>query len=212
MGLAICTNMLADLMQGDPEGADWMRKQLVVVNELLSENGLPPHDEPLSFGAIAARAHAGSFPYSFLHYLRRAFAHVREEVALAPVADGEDPAADPLIDDVASMMDSHLICHSDAEGFYVPLDFSEVIFELDGQRLPGGMLGSSQRLLAELVEVAPALAIPLDGGELSDIEAARLATVYDESSGPYWRERLVWLALYEGARVSIANKTMLVFH
>jgi hypothetical protein len=210
MGLAVSTGVLADLLANDSEGAGWMRKQVAVVNAILAAEGLPLHEEPVVSGGTRARRHIASFPYSFLHYLRRAFARVREGLSLEPVKPDEDPAEDAAIEDVASMMDSHLVCHSDAEGFYVPLEFREVIFDTETRGLPGGMLGSSVRLLAELVEVAPALGIAMRDGRLGDDEAAKLADE-DETSGPYWHERLVWLALYENARVSIANKSLLVF-
>jgi hypothetical protein len=211
MGLAVSTGVLADLMTKDPEGAGLLRRRVAVVNAVLAAEGLPLHEEPVVPGRVKARRHVASFPYSFLHHLRRAFARVREGILLEPVKPDEDPAEDPAIENVASMMDSHLVCHSDAEGFYVPMDFREVLFDLETHGLPGGMLGSSVRLRAELVEVAPALQIPLRDGNLGDEEAAKLAAE-DEASGPYWPERLVWLSLYENARVSIANKSLIVFH
>jgi len=41
------------------------------------------------------------------------------------------------------------------------------------------MLGSTQRLLAERIEVAPAIGVSLDGGVLSDAKAAKLAAEDD---------------------------------
>lgn len=209
MGLALSTGFLADMLAHDPEGAQWMRKNLVLLNELLGAQKLPLHNEPEQPGLVKPRAHVSSFPYSFLHYLRRAFARVREGLPVTPVVDGENPAKDRSIDEASSMFDAHLLCHSDCEGFYVPIDFSEVIFDVDKRGLPGGMLGSSVRLFSELAEVAPALGIKLENGQLSNEEAARLAV--DDESAPFWREQMVWLALYENARVSLANKSLIVF-
>jgi hypothetical protein len=45
---------------------------------------------------------------------------------------------------------------------------------------------------------------------LSDAEAANIADESDTSK-PFYIERLVWLALYEKAHVSVANNTILVF-
>lgn len=209
MGLAINTHYLADLLVHDPEGAEWTTKGLALVNEFLADEGLPLHEEPTQFGAAEKRSHCSSFPYSFLHYLRRAFARLREGQPVTPVKDGEDPSTDPCIEDASSMMNSHLLCHSDCEGYYVPIEFAEIIFDTGNRGLPGGMLGSSQRLMKELIEVAPAIGIELANGQLSDGEAARLCA--EDESGHFWHERLVWLALYENVRVSIANKTMIVF-
>ena len=210
MGLALSTGFLADMLQNDAEGADWIREQVGLVNTFLAEATLPPHVEPEGEGPAKARSHCDSFPYSFLHYLRRAFARVHEEQPVTPVADGEDPSADPCVEDAASMMSSHLLCHSDCEGFYVPIDFEEVIFDTEDRGLPGGMLGSSVRLLEELRAVAPAIGIELENGELSDAEATKVGAEEQETN-PFWHERLVWLALFENARVSVANKCLLVF-
>jgi hypothetical protein len=211
MGLALVTNFLADQLVNDAEGAEWFEQKVALVNELLVAEGLPPHVEPRVVGAAEKRSHVSSFPYSFLHYLRRAFARLREGLAVTPVPEGADPTADPAIADASSTFDSHLLCHSDCEGYYVPIAFDDVIFDPDDRGLPGGMLGSSQRLLAELHEVAPAIGIELQHGVLSDAQAAALAPSANEDSHPLWHERLVWLALYENARVSIANQTMIVF-
>ena len=41
------------------------------------------------------------------------------------------------------MFDSHLLCHSDCEGFYLPIDFADVIVDAKNQmRIAGGLLGS----------------------------------------------------------------------
>ena len=72
------------------------------------------------------------------------------------------------------------------------------------------MLGSSQRLLEELVFVAPALGIRLDDGRLSDEEAERIDALIDEDDGLY-REYVSWLLLYESARLSIEHRTAIVF-
>ena len=211
MGLALSTDFLADMLANDPEGAEWFRGQMEIVNELLEANGLPRHVEPETFGAVEARAHVGSFPYSFLHYLRRAYARTREspDAPLEPVRQGEDPGADPAVEDASSMLDSHLLCHSDCEGFYVPIEL-DVIFDVDERGLAGGMLGSSVCLLRELVEVAPVIGIELEDGRLTDEAAAALADE-DHEAVPFGVERLVWLALHEKARVSVANRSVLVF-
>ena len=130
-----------------------------------------------------------------------------------PVEDGVDPSEDPVVEDVLYSSQSHLVCHSDAEGFYVPVDFDEVLYsEPDGdEQLAGGMLGSSYRLLDELVLVAPALGISLVDGQLSDAEAERIGKLIDADQGLY-REYVSWLRLYESARLSIAHKTAIVFN
>ncbi|AGU48555.1 hypothetical protein VAPA_1c14430 [Variovorax paradoxus B4] len=213
MGLSIGVGMLADLLANDPEGAEWLNEGFAAANRKLAEAGLPPHVEPRELPPIESRAQLDGLPYSFIHHLRRAYAHrVRSPGWMAaPLPEGTDPTEDATLEDVASGFDSHLLCHSDAEGFYLPVDFEEVLFaEEDETDLPGGMLGSSYRLLEELVLVAPALGIALSNGQLSDAEAARLGASGEDEEGLY-REIESWLLLYESARLSIAHKTAIVF-
>jgi hypothetical protein len=207
MGLAISTHFLVDMIHNDAEGEGWFRDNLERLNELLEKEGLPPHVEPEVKGAAKARRHVGSFPYSFLHYLRRAYAYVHEDQPLTPLAEGDDPSEDPMVEEANVLLDSHLLCHSDAEGYYVPIDFADIIVDDD---IPGGMIGSTQRLFAELVAVAPAIGIELDGTVLSDKVAAALSE--EDDTVPYATERLVWLSMFEAARVSIANHTLIVFN
>lgn len=107
-------------------------------------------------------------------------------------------------------MDSHLLCHSDAEGFYVPIDFEDVIVDNEDRELPGGLLGSTQRLMAELVTVAPTLGIELKNGELSDAEAKRLNREAHKRAS-FWVEKIVWLSLFEAARISLKYKSVISF-
>lgn len=215
MGLAISIGVLADLLEHDPEGAEWLQEELAVVNKVLAAAGLPPHAEPRELTPPQSRARIGSFPYSFIHYLRRAYAHRASSPGwmATQVEDGVDPSEDPVVEDVLYSSQSHLVCHSDAEGFYVPVDFDEVLYSEpdDDEQLAGGMLGSSYRLLDELVLVAPALGISLVDGQLSDAEAERIGKLIDADEGLY-REYVSWLRLYESARLSIAHKTAIVFN
>lgn len=213
MGLAIGVGALADLLENDEEGAEWLREGLAAANRCLEAAGLPAHEEPAEIELPETRASLTSMPYSFIHYLRRAYAHrVADPGWMAgPLDEDEDPTDDPVLEEETEMLSSHLLCHSDAEGFYVPVDFDDVLFdESEDGELPGGMLGSSYRLLEELVLVAPALGIRLDDGQLSDAEARRIDDITSEDRGLF-RELSSWLALYEAARISIAAKTAIVF-
>jgi hypothetical protein len=75
MSLAIEVGQLAYSLKLESEGADWLRKHFEEVNRLLTANGLPPHREPETLPPIRNRAGLLSFPYSYLHYLRRALAY-----------------------------------------------------------------------------------------------------------------------------------------
>ncbi|MBC7808883.1 MAG: hypothetical protein H7145_22345 [Akkermansiaceae bacterium] len=210
MGLSVTVGMLADLEQNDAESAAWFRGELAKVNRVLEANGTAAFAEPGTLARELRLNAADSYPYSFLHYLRRAYAFQREGLPLTPAGDRISKADDNAIEDAGSGFDSHLLMHSDAEGFYVPVDFDEPIFSDD---VPGAMLGSSQGLLRELVKVAPFLGIELTAtGELTDTVRQKLLDADTNETPPYYREYVVWHSLYEAARLSIAHQTMIVFH
>jgi len=190
MGLAISVGML------DEDEA--YREMFDELAASLAQAGIAGYREPERV-PDAMRAHCDSFPYSFLHYLRRCYALLREG---NPITVAED-ADDDLVEELSIDSSSHLLCHSDAEGYYVPVDFDEPLFSDEES------IGSSQRLLAELREVGPHIGVKLEAdGALSDAEAARLAG-YDD--GPFWREITVWLTLHEACVASIAHGTAIVF-
>jgi len=108
-------------------------------------------------------------------------------------------------------MRSHLIVHSDREGWYVPVDFPHVLYAARGGSLPGSILSSSQRLLGELRAIAPWLGVALGpAGELDDARAARLNET--SQADPWYRERMAWIHAYEATRLSAELCTAVVFH
>ena len=214
MGLAIEVGYLAEaLAQDDAEWVEDFESTLAAVNRVLAAERLPRHVEPRTAPALATRCSTTGFPYSTLHYLRRAYAHRLSDPAWTATAvpDDVDPADDAEVETQTEQFESHLLCHSDCEGWYLPIDFPQVVFASEDDDIPGGMLGSTQRLRAELALVAPALGIALQAdGELSDAEAARLDGAVSEDR-PLWRELLAWLALWEAARLSLASGCAIVF-
>ncbi|MGA2255916.1 MAG: hypothetical protein ABSG53_14815 [Thermoguttaceae bacterium] len=212
MGLAVEVGMLADLLEHDSDGAEWLRETFASVSEVLEENKLPRHHEPESLPPLDCRASILSYPYSFLHHLRRIAAHVAEDPrwVATPFPESSDPARDALVDKHPVSRESHLLCHSDCEGFYVPIEFKDVIVNDDG-RIPCGMLGSSFALLKGLQAIAPALGIRLASGKLSDEEAEKINSEV-ENQPVLWIEKTVWLSLFEAARLSIQHKAAICFN
>lgn len=214
MGLAIGLGMLVEFAQSNPAAARQMKADLRHINTVLTEAGLPAHQEPERFDPpLSLRATLTSFPYSWLHHLRRFAAHVMRDPKWVPypIEPGEDPADDPVLRQMYRRLSSHLLCHSDSEGYYLPLDFDELFLDA-GHKIRGGVLGSSQRLFRELLEISDPLEIPVDDdGKLSD-EAVQNLSEQRPAGAPFAVERLVWLALFESARVSIERQTAIVFY
>jgi hypothetical protein len=212
MGLSLSVGYLAWLNKEDvdPEAVSWLRENLVHVNRVLRANGLPEHVEPEELPRLVDRGLRG-FPYSWLHYLRRAVAFARQAPAeFGPLPEGQDASEDRHIDrELSVFMSSHLICHSDCEGYYVPIDFPEPLYD-DSDELVGGILGSSQRALAEVILAAPLLGIDLQDGKPTKMAVDTIREEDDEAH-PLWIERKVWLAMYEKFRLSTEHKSAVVF-
>ena len=104
----------------------------------------------------------------------------------------------------------HLILHSDAEGFYLPVDFEKVIIDED---LLGGKLGSSIRLKRELERIANWL--DLDLSMNIDSEEVWEAPESQNNSPVKWKnfgvESYSCLNLYHACEESIKNDCAIVF-
>ena len=216
MGLDIGIGVLAGLRDDDPDTAEWVRYELEAINRVLASNGLPPHVEPERLPPLPDLPGLSGWPYTWLPYLRRAVAYaLRCPEGFRVFRENEDPTEDEMYDCMLATSESHIICHSDFEGYYVPIDFPEPLFDDlpngDPGRLAGGSLGSSQGGLQELVKTAPLLDIPLSAeGQLSDQELAAIADPSPDSH-PHWIARQAWLGLYGAFRQSIEFRTAIRF-
>ena len=90
---------------------------------------------------------------------------------------------------------------------YIPIDF-ETVIEIDD--IPGLLLGSSHRLFQELIFVAPTLGVALDGQNLSNDQVERIEKII-YAEGPLHIELMVWILLFEAARLSIEHGTAIQF-
>ncbi|HEV3469338.1 MAG TPA: hypothetical protein VG148_08460 [Pyrinomonadaceae bacterium] len=174
MGLTISVGLGTVLREeGEEEAVERLEEEFEVVNDLLESFGLPPHREPYELEAQQTVSF-DMYGYSALHRLRRLAAHLALGEELPPPGD-EEAADDPALQDYYQLFDEnmlegkaggmrfqHLIIHSDAEGFYLPIDFDEVIVADPSLGVPGDMVGSSHRLLEECLELARALELPDD--------------------------------------------------
>jgi hypothetical protein len=215
MGLGISVGIHPDFALRDAEGFDRHRRALTRLSQALMTEGISWH-EPEVTDPPAALAFSAAFPYSYVTQLRRilVLTNLSEPVLPASAVSAAQYDRDcEKIDDEASMLASHLLCHSDTAGYYVPVDFSEPLFLPEEAEVEGaGMVGSSQRLLAELAGIASPIGISLDDeGVPSDAEKARPGTglAGDE---PFEPERFAWHQLYQACLASIASGHAIVFH
>ncbi len=214
MGLAVKVGMYADLIKRDhAHQIEVFANILKGINEVLKEEGFKKFNEPKKLKALHMRVGCDSLPYSYIHYLRRFYAHILSDADWIPepVDDDKSPTEDPIFEEQSLNFDSHLICHSDAEGFYLPIELDEVLFDLEDKgRIIGGMLGSSYSLLDELLKIAPKLGITLIDNKLSDEEAEKINKLAQTEEG-FYREYHTWIILFEAARLSIEYKTAIIF-
>ncbi|MCX4744172.1 hypothetical protein OG455_01355 [Kitasatospora sp. NBC_01287] len=169
--------------------------------------------EPRTPPSPADRFAAG-FPYGYLAKLRRVLALHRlgEPVTPAASVTPEQYRHDLAeVDEETLMFDSHLLCHSDCEGYYIPEDFGDPLFLPPESGVPGGgMVGSSQGLLQELAHLAGPIGVRLDAdGTLDATESARLAALPDDA--PFAAELFTWHQLHLACRTSIAGGRAIVF-
>jgi hypothetical protein len=107
----------------------------------------------------------------------------------------------------------HLLHHSDAEGFYLPIDFADVLYPSEELEIAGGMVGSSIRLLAECQCITQVLAIPAELDENSD-ELWEAAEAQGESDILWKRfgvESFSCVGLIYACRKSIETGAAVVF-
>lgn len=72
----------------------------------------------------------------------------------------------------------------------------------------GGIVGSSLKLLDELIEIAPSLGIHLQADDsLSEAEAARLFAVAHRQGEEFESETRAWLTLHQAAELSLLYQT-----
>ncbi|HWS56745.1 MAG TPA: hypothetical protein VN228_21595 [Pyrinomonadaceae bacterium] len=227
MGLTIFVGLGAALRaEGDEEAVEQLEGEFEVVNDLLESFGLPPHQEPYELDAQNIVS-LDLYGYSGLHQLRRVAAHLALGEELPPPGDAEaaqDPALQDyyrLFDDnmlegkAGSMRFQHLIIHSDAEGFYLPAEFDEVLVAEPSLEVPGDTVGSSPRLLEECLELARALELP-DGLDPESEEVLQAADGGGEGeAGAGWRrygvESHTCLALIRACRASVETGAAVVF-
>jgi hypothetical protein len=243
MGLSIEVGYFADIKENDSEAFAEDFVNVAIMNSALSAHGASPYSENLDIEQIVGFDMLG---YSGLHYVRRIAAHIAfGDIDCAPCTDGNynDIYFKKWYEEHENYLDykpgilqkifgdktkkpqfEHLMAHSDAEGYYVPVLFDDVLFpDVDG--FPGGMFGSSYKLLEECKIIAKILEIP-EGLTPDEPELHRAIFIQSgDSSGSFtngrdcypekWKRFAVetygCLVLIKAAEASIAESCAIVF-
>jgi hypothetical protein len=214
MSLDLVVGIFADLDDEDEDTYTDYLTTFEAVNKALSAVGLPPHHEPQDLGGKEPwSCRIGS--YAKLHYLRRIAAYLWAGHGL-PEPGNEHNYRDPIVDAVLARSfreaspyrAAHLIYHSDADGFYLPLAFRDVIEPPEELEIDGGTLGSSYTLLDECQRIAAVLQLPLDHGLVWEGWAEWTPPEDITPRGALWRSyrtesETCWL-LANACRVSLA--------
>lgn len=208
------TVVVGILVGAEDEAVDCVREDFAVIRRLLDRAGAPRWAEP-ALGE-GDDLEGDMWGYSGLHTLRRVAVHLAETGILPdPLAQARMASEDPLLKKAYAKWPAepagpfdHLIYHSDCEGYYVPVDFGQVIVD---EGVAGGYLGSSVRLLAETRRIATALGLPEDLDP--DSEEVFSATDGDAAGGwqRYGIESYVCLRLIQTAKHSIATGAAIAF-
>ena len=183
MGLGITVGVLADLIRNDPEGAEIIRRDFAEIRRAMLAAGLASHSEPEECDVWFA----DGMGYSGLHALREVAGFVWKglQVPRTPMLTGQEtPHSDELYEAAVPFLFGkdglslwqrlvgrkngrepspfmHLVCHGDAEGYYVPTDFEVPLIPLDDEDTTVAWpLGSVQRLRAEIAVLSQVLDIP----------------------------------------------------
>lgn len=207
MGLSISVGMLHDQARNDAEGLEYHRRAFDRLAAALAAEGIDWQEPPLD-GPAGDPGFSGGFPYRYLTRLRRVLVLAGRAEPVGPVAEdgAEWEAACELVQDEASMFASHLICHADNAGYYVPVDFADPLFLPAAAGVAGGgMVGSTQRLLHELLGIAPALGIAVDAAGYATDEPS-------DTEGWFEAERYAWHQLHRACLAGLADGHAIVFH
>lgn len=214
MGLGISVGLLCDLARhDDSEGFEYHSTAFERLTRALAKEDIDWREPEVSHEGDGGH-YSGGFPYSYLSCVRRVYTLAQHDEPITPASATSAEEYELDLEDVTDetlMFESHLLCHSDSDGYYIPVDFEDPLYLAEGAAPDGaGMVGSSQRLRTELAGIASAIGIRLEAdGRLS---AAQIAAV-ERAEGhlPFASEQYTWMVLYRACQASIESGHAIVF-
>ncbi|MEL6309793.1 MAG: hypothetical protein AAFN11_11825 [Chloroflexota bacterium] len=203
------------------------RDQFTRINQALATYGLEPHTEPESLKKGCWSAELLSTRE--IHCVRWIAAYLWHRKALPAYENPDTTRYNPLVKQLeADMYDiaagrktvrdgfaktgfTHLVVHADDTGYYLPIDFDNVIFSRHG--IDGGMIGSSYRLREECAFIAQRLKFPIQHARADILDT--LYYVPSEKTRPaLWQQYpevvMNLHTLYHAANASITRNAALV--
>jgi hypothetical protein len=221
-----------DLKKNDEEGFVAHMDEFERINMFLRKIGFSEHKEPININGKDIFS-CDMLGYSGLHYLRRIAAYIAQGKTMPEPGDinsAKDPELDHYQEAVMvsgksifkfifgktkgqDLAFQHLTQHSDCEGYYLPIDFEEVLYTPDKYQITGMAVGSSYQLYEECKELAGHLELPMD----MDHESERVfdATVNQGNGSCKWEkygvESYTCLALLRACEASIKFGAAIVF-
>jgi hypothetical protein len=149
------------------EYQEGFRRTFAAIRQVLRDGGVPDYEEPTLSGQSWS---SQVWPSNGIAYLQRFAAYFPDPDETEEWPTPGDPKArlNPLHDEVVEDSYSldqegpfqHLIFHNPQYGFWVPVDFPDVVMPEEGMGV-GNFIGSSVRLLEECERLAKLLELPL---------------------------------------------------
>jgi hypothetical protein len=169
MSVSITVGWLDEMRRCDEDGFARYQAFFVDVAKMLSAKGLPGYVEPENLAGQGCGWQV--FPPNGIAHLQRLAVYLwqKEKWPTPGTEDMGNPFADEEIEfayedcytdetgaNSKGQRFNHLVCHSCRDGYWLPVDFDQVIVAA------GVQYGSSVRLLLELEDIAAMLQMPLD--------------------------------------------------
>jgi hypothetical protein len=165
MSVDICVGMLDEVNWA--EYREGFLETAATLRQILRDSGAPDYEEPILHKQSWS---AGVCPSNGIAFLQRFAAYLDspDEEEWPTPGDPKtmsNPLEDDMVTDYYSLSQEgpsqHLVFHNPRYGYWLPVDFPDVILP-DETLGVGNIVGSSVRLLAECERLAQLLDLPLD--------------------------------------------------